>query len=684
MRKYQCTILICSSVLVVLACGNSSPNEPTAATEEITDTADMSVSIDASSSSGSSDTQNSNAETGNSLNSLPANSSQVSSNYCAQFTGQTDPYFCEDFSDTSPSSLAGLIPPMSFRDQTYRRYTLGELFHLADPTADSHSLNVLDLHTDLIDGMDFSHYARQLQSVAEKWDITAHSRDGYIQPGTGSGFNDNYWWNEQFLMAGHGNRCSKPIDLTQRFDPARNDQRGFTFMEEIFAIPADYNGDENTLSNYWAPQYERFPDDATGIHPVLRYEDMIYVCADHLMTAAYATGASKLSITPNQLLDTSADDGSIEFSVSTYRTAGRDYWQVDLTPLNTHLQLPEGDVVADANGKAVNGFNINTSLDEGPNGIADILGNFNVFRTMMVKDGEFLINGEYIDPTDPAAQYTRAQIANRGNPERLALYNSAPDGENWVITHRSYNQVMYDYLDGDNNPEITLHNVTDNRTRARFRLTVQKTPVNSVWDAEQWDQVSLCMPDYGNQCVGEYIVPELANELLVQFTHYAYNTTKSCDNNVGQPHDKPGAAFQSLCHPNTYHWDNFYLSPGKLFTIVKSIDRTGQQDGNTGEALLMQFEKPALANSKLRFNALTAGINGETTLEISFDNGSTWHKPDMQYEPENDFAKFRSYFTGTDTSEFIPAGTRQVLFRADNPDYRNAFWIRDVSFWSLP
>jgi hypothetical protein len=616
-------------------------------------------------------------------NTDPTDNPQQVTRYCDSFSDQSTPYFCEDFTGTSPAELTGLIPPMSFRDQTYRRYSQGELFNLADPTQATHQNNVLDLHTDLIDGMDFSHYADALSAISTKWDITAHSRDGYIAPGTGAGFNDSYYWNEQMLMADHGNRCGGPVDLSTRVDASRNNQRGFTFMEAFFDIPAGYNGDENTLSDYWSPAYEQSLTDAVGLHPVLRYEDMIYVCADHLMTAAYATGASKLSLTPNQLLSTRSGVGTVEFSVSTYRTGGRDYWQIDLTPLATHLQLPEGDVVADANGKAVNGFNINTSLDEGPNGIADIPGNINVFRTLMLKDGRFMIDGNYVDPQDPQAQYKRAQIANPGNAERLEIYAQAPE-EDWVLTHTSYNQVMYDYLDGDNNPDVTLHNVTDNRTRTRFRLTVSEQPDNPAWVPALWDQVSLCMPDYNDACIGEYIVPELADELLVQFTHYAYNTTKSCADNVGQPHDKPGAAFQSLCHPNTYHWDNFYLAPGIPFTIIKSIERTVAANGATGDHAILRFNAPAPENSKLRFTALTGGSEDGTTLRISYDKGVSWHTPSMQYEPENDFGKFRSYYTGSDGTAYLPAGTQEVWFSADNPTYREAFWIRDASIWAFP
>ncbi len=605
--------------------------------------------------------------------------------YCDNFIGQTDAYFCEDFTDTSPPALVGSIPPMSFRDQTFREYTLGEVFSLPDPTPDNLNHNVINLHTDPVDGIDYSRYAQTTRAVADNWDITAHSRDGYVSPGTGSGYNDQFWWNENALMGEHGKRCGQPPDLGQSSD------RSFTFMEKFFSLPDSYNGDEHTLARYWLPANELPLADSAGIHHIVRYEDMIYLCADHLMTAAYGAGASKLSLTPNHLLDASGGRAVVEFSVSTYRTAGRDYWQLDLTPPDTHLQLPEGDVVADANGKAVNGFNINTALDEGRNSPQEILGGINVFRTLLMKGTDFLENGRHISPDDPLAVYKRAQIANPGNAERLDLYSTAPAGEDWVLTHSSYNQVMYDFLEGDNNPDITLYNVTDNRRRARFRLTLLKTPTPAAWaaDADRWDQISLCMPDYGNGCVGEYIVPELQDNLVVQFTHYAYNTTKSCSDGGRQPHNtgQSETIYQTTCHPNTYHWDDFYLSPAKPFSIIKASDRTQRADSTAGETITLNFPKPAPANSRLRFNALSGGTgndaNGETSIELSFDGGSNWHIPSRQFEPENNFDKFRSYYTGVTGSRVIPEGITQVLIRAENASYRDAFWLRDASIWSF-
>ena len=604
--------------------------------------------------------------------------------YCSQFKSQTVPYFCEDFSNNSPKTLVGKIPPMSFRDQSLREYTKGEVFVLADPDQSSQHSNVINLHDNLIDGKDYSAYAITTANASKKWDITTHSRDGYQSPGTGPGYNNDYWWGESAFMGEHGKRCGAPVNLGDFVNSSRAGEKAYTFMERFFNIPASYNGDEKNLKNYWSAAFENTLTDEAGIHHIIRYEDMSYVCNDHLMTAVYGGGAAKLTLTPDHLLDSSSGKGVIEFSVSTYRTAGRDYWQLDLAPLETHLQLPEGAIEADGNGRAVNSLSINTQLNDGMDGPVELLGGLTVFRTLMMKAGKFLEQGRFINVDDPGAIYKRAKINSAGDPGRFDLYTLGPDTK-WVRKDVSYNEVMRDYERANGNPSASLHSVTDNRKRARFRLTILKTPDVAVWGAnpELWDQVSLCMPEFDNACVGDYIVPELPDQLLVQFTHFSYNTTKSCTGAGRQP----GHVFQSTCHPNTYHWDDFYISPGKAFDIMRSTQRTASADSTKNGMVTLNFPRPAPAKSKLRFTALSEGQlvsgNQETSLQVSFDNGQTWFTPQRQYEPENDFSSFRPYFTGQGNSPYVPTGINKVLIKGKNAKYRDDFWVRDASLWSF-
>ena len=574
---------------------------------------------------------------------------------------------------------------MSFRDQTFREYSKGEVFNLPDPDKSNQNSKVMNLHNDLIEGRYFSSFALRTAIASKNWDITTHSRDGYKSPGTGPGYNNDYWWGESAFMGEHGNRCGPPVYLKGFANPERGGEKAYTFMQRFFKIPASYDGDERKLKNYWNANNERALLDKAGIHHIIRYEDMSYVCNDHLMTAVYGDGAAKLTLTPDHLLDSSSGRAVIEFSVSTYRTAGRDYWQIDLTPVETHLQLPQGAIEADSNGRAVNSLSINTQLNDGMDGPVELLGGLSVFRTLMMKAGKFLENGQFINPNDTAATYKKAKINSPGDPGRFELYSQGPN-TNWVLTDTSYNHIMHNNLNGNNNRVTSLHSVTNNRRRTQFRLTIQETPdASTAWSArpDLWDQVSLCMPEFRNACVGEYIVPELPDKLAVQFTHFSYNTTKSCTGAGLQP----GHVFQSTCHPNTYHWDNFYISPTKPFKIIKSVERTGQANSNENGVVVLNFTKPAPARSKLRFTALAGSskIQGkqETSLKVSYDNGKTWYTPERQFEPENDFSKFRPYYTGKGSAAFVPAGTKKVLIKGNNALYRDDFWIRDASFWSF-
>ena len=605
--------------------------------------------------------------------------------YCSKFTAQPASYFCEDFTNNSPKDLVGKIPPMSFRDQTFREYTKGELFVLADPNQTTQSSNVINLHDSLVDGTDFKSYASTTASASENWDITVHSRDGYQSPGTGPGYNNEYWWGETAFMGEHGKRCGAPVNLDDYVNSARGGEKAYTFMQRFFNIPTSYNGDERNLKNYWFTGFEKNLSDDAGIHHIIRYEDMSYVCNDHLMTAVYGGGAAKVTLTPDHLLDSSSGKGVVEFSVSTYRTAGRDYWQVDLTPVETHLQLPQGAIEADGNGRAVNSLSINTELNDGMDGPVELLGGLAVFRTLMMKAGKFLENGQFINPADPAAVYKRAKINNPGDAGRFDLYTQGPD-TNWVRKDTTYNKVMRDHRQANGSTTASLHSVTDNRKRTQFRLTIVETPdATAAWAAnpQLWDQVSLCMPEFDNVCVGDYIVPELPDQLVVQFTHFSYNTTKSCTGAGLQPDH----VFQSSCHPNTYHWDDFYISPSKPFNIIRSIERTASSDATKNQIVTLNFPKPAPPRSKLRFTALSDGqlLQGKqvTSLEVSFDNGQTWLTPARQYEPENNFSVFRSYFTGQGNNPYVPTGIKKVLIKGNNAKYTDKLWIRDASLWSF-
>lgn len=75
-------------------------------------------------------------------------------------------------------------------------------------------------------------------------------------------------------------------------------------------------------------------------HRVTAYEDTVYLCRDHLMTAINAEGYAVIYLTPNQLVDFSRREAVISWEMSTFRSSGRDWVDVWITPFEDNLQLP--------------------------------------------------------------------------------------------------------------------------------------------------------------------------------------------------------------------------------------------------------------------------------------------------------------------------------------------------------
>jgi hypothetical protein len=119
-----------------------------------------------------------------------------------------------------------------------------------------------------------------------EWDVTVHSRDG----GT--------WQQLQGMDAQHGSDCGAP--------------------------PAT--------------------------HPISTYEEAVFQCRDHLMTAINASGYGVIYLTPNQVVDFSGGEAVIRFDVSTARTSGRDWIDLWVTPYDEHLQLPLQSWLPDLSG----------------------------------------------------------------------------------------------------------------------------------------------------------------------------------------------------------------------------------------------------------------------------------------------------------------------------------------------
>jgi hypothetical protein len=125
------------------------------------------------------------------------------------------------------------------------------------------------------------------------WDVTVHSRAR------------SSWYELPAIHAGHGNDCSAP------------------------------------------------PNN----HLISAYEDAVFICRDHVMTAIDGAGYGTIVLTPNQLVDFSDGEAVVRFDVSTLRTSSRDWIELWLTPYDENLQLPTGHTV-DLNGPPRNAVRI--------------------------------------------------------------------------------------------------------------------------------------------------------------------------------------------------------------------------------------------------------------------------------------------------------------------------------------
>ena len=85
-------------------------------------------------------------------------------------------------------------------------------------------------------------------------------------------------------------------------------------------------------------------------HRISAYEDTVYLCKNHMMTAIKAGGYGLIYLTPNHMVDFSQGEAVIRFDISTLKTSNRDWWDVWITPYDDQIQLPLEDFYPDLNG----------------------------------------------------------------------------------------------------------------------------------------------------------------------------------------------------------------------------------------------------------------------------------------------------------------------------------------------
>lgn len=81
------------------------------------------------------------------------------------------------------------------------------------------------------------------------------------------------------------------------------------------------------------------------------YEQAVFSCRDHIMTAINASDYGVVYLTPAALVDFSGGEAVISFDMSTFRSSGRDWADLWITPWEDNLQLPLDDYFPDLQGE---------------------------------------------------------------------------------------------------------------------------------------------------------------------------------------------------------------------------------------------------------------------------------------------------------------------------------------------
>lgn len=126
--------------------------------------------------------------------------------------------------------------------------------------------------------------------------------------------------------------------------------RGIEYFYHLESMAADHG-----------PNCE--PPPAT--HELDTYEQAVYQCKNHLMTAINDPGYGVIYLTPNAMVDFSDGEAVIRFDISTLRASQRDWIDLWITFFDDHLQLPLENYLPDLNGEPKNSIHIRMDFTHG-------------------------------------------------------------------------------------------------------------------------------------------------------------------------------------------------------------------------------------------------------------------------------------------------------------------------------
>lgn len=478
---------------------------------------------------------------------------------------------------------------------------------------------------------------------ASNFDISIHSRDY----GT---------WNVlEPVDSDHGPNCEPPMLRSSNVSRANQNYTVTGFDGWTAIVDPD---DPRSI----------YPDPVTGellpnriigegLHTISAYEDMVYQCANHMMTALHASGYGVIYITPNHMIDMSQGYAELKFDVSSFQQSSRDWLDVWFTPYEDHLQLPLLSGLPDLGGEPFSGFHI-----------------------------------EWVDSQDSAAP--------QGFSQDTILYdhvtgNSSERGANSCIERGIAG------CEGSGDPvEVTNYYglFPDRRRRDTRIIRLYPDHIQIGIQVDPNDETHINWLHEANIDIG-------TGQYVVQLGHHSYNPNKkncypdrwTLDSNYIDPGhpvvteldvrndpsltlgDPMYTTTQGICGETTWHWDEFNISPSVPFTIIHADKR--KLTNRSGE--LVHFEAPAPANAHLRFSGFRDVDYGSTQpssptqyseIEYSLD-GQTWQVAALQRQREYDYS-FSGYW------QPIPAGTQDVYIRERQGYGGGEYHVRDISIFA--
>ncbi len=132
-------------------------------------------------------------------------------------------------------------------------------------------------------------------------------------------------------------------------------------------------------------------------HLISGYEDAVYLCRNHMMTAINDDGYGVIYLTPDHMVDFTNQEAVIRFDMSTGRTSTRDWVDIWITPYSDHLQLPLAAFLPDLSGEPRNSIKVEMGVFNGNTTFSGQV--VRDFKTEPLKVGGFLGYEEVFVPS---------------------------------------------------------------------------------------------------------------------------------------------------------------------------------------------------------------------------------------------------------------------------------------------